>query len=154
MNLACEVPILPTQHPVREVGVDLGLKRAAVLSDGQVIENQAEFRKLEERLGKAQQRNKKRQSKKIHAKIKNKRRDFLHQATTQIAKTYHTVFVGDVSGKFLQSGNGKSSTDASIGAIRDFLKYKAIRHSGKYYEVSENSSTVTKRGTEYSPIRA
>ena len=143
VNLACEVPILPTQHPVREVGVDLGLKRAAVLSDGHVIENQAEFRKLEERLGKAQQRNKKRQSQKIHAKIKNKRRDFLHQATTQIAKTYHTVFVGDVSGKFLQSGNGKSSTDASIGAIRDFLKYKAIRHSGKYYEVSENSSTVT-----------
>ena len=51
--------------------------------------------------------------------------------------------VGDVSGKFVQSGNGKSSTDASIGVIRDLLKYKAIRHSGYCIEVNENSSTVT-----------
>ena len=58
-------------------------------------------------------------------------------------KKYHTVFVGDVSGKFVQSGNGKSSTDASIGVIRDLLKYKAMRHSGNCYEVNENSSTAT-----------
>ncbi len=98
-----------------------------------MIENKAEFRGLE----------KKKQSKKIHAKIKNKRKDFLHKETTKIAKKYHSVFVGDVSGKFVQSGNGKSSTDASIGVIRDFLKYKAIRRSGHYYEVNENSSTIT-----------
>ena len=55
----------------------------------------------------------------------------------------HEVFVGDVSGKFVQSGNGKSSADASFGIIRNLLKYKAIRHSGNYYEVNENSSTVT-----------
>lgn len=143
VNLACEVSKFDTHHTVEDIGIDLGLKTSAVLSDGTVIENKAEFRKLEEKLGKAQRAHKKKQAKKIHAKIKNKRRDFLHKETTKIAETYHTVFVGDVSGKFVQSGNGKSSTDASIGVIRDLLKYKAIRHSGYCFEVPESSSTVT-----------
>ena len=143
VNIACEVAKLKPRHSVEEVGIDLGLKTSAVLSDGSVIENRSEFRKLEEKLGKAQRAKKKKQAKKIHARIKNKRRDFLHQETTKIAKKYHTVFVGDVSGKFVQSGNGKSSTDASIGVIRDLLKYKAMRHSGYCFEVNENSSTVT-----------
>jgi transposase len=143
VNLACEVSKIDARHTVEDVGIDLGLKTSAVLSDGNIIENKEEFRILEEKLGKAQRAHKKKQAKKIHAKIKNKRRDFLHKKTTEVAKTYHTVYVGDVSGKFVQSGNGKSSTDASIGVIRDLLKYKAIRHSGYCYEVNENSSTVT-----------
>jgi len=143
VNLACEVSKVDHKHKTEDVGIDLGLKTSAVLSDGSVIENRAEFRQLEEKLAKAQRANKKKQAKKIHSKIKNKRRDFLHKETTKIAETYHTVYVGDVSGKFVQSGNGKSSTDASIGVIRDLLKYKAIRHSGYCYEVSESSSTVT-----------
>ena len=143
INFACEISKIDHSHTIEEVGIDLGLKTSAVLSDGTTIENKAEFRKLEEKLGKAQRAHKKKQSKKIHAKIKNKRRDFLHKETTKVARKYHTVFVGDVSGKFVQSGNGKSSTDASIGIIRDLLKYKAIRHSGNCYEVNENSSTVT-----------
>jgi len=143
VNLACEVSKIDHKHQVEDVGIDLGLKTSAVLSDGEVIENKGEFRKLEEKLGKAQRANKKKQAKKVHAKIKNKRRDFLHKETTKVAEKYHTVFVGNVGGKFLQSGNGKSSTDASIGIIRDLLKYKAIRHSGYYFEVNENSSTVT-----------
>jgi transposase len=143
VNLTCEVSRVDVRHTIEDVGIDLGLKTSAVLSDGTVIENKAEFRKLEEKLGKAQRANKKKQARKIHAKIKNKRRDFLHKETTKIAQTYHTVFVGDVSGKFVQSGNGKSSTDASIGVIRDLLKYKAMRHSGYCFEVSESSSTVT-----------
>jgi putative transposase len=143
VNLACEVSKIENKHSVEDVGIDLGLKTSAVLSDGTKIDNSAEYRKLEEKLGKAQRAKKKKQTKKIHAKIKNKRRDYLHKETTKIAKKYHTVFVGDVSGKFVQSGNGKSSTDASIGVIRDLLKYKAIRHSGYCIEVSESSSTVT-----------
>lgn len=143
VNLASEVSKVDHRHQVEDVGIDLGLKTSAVLSDCTAIDNTAELRKVEEKLKKAQQANKKKQVKKIHAKIKNKRRDYLHKETTKIAKKYHTVFVGDVSGKFVQSGNGKSSADASIGIIRDFLKYKAMRHSGYCFEVSENSSTVT-----------
>lgn len=143
VNLACEVSKIDHKHAVEEAGVDLGLKTSAVFSDGAVIENTSEYRKLEEKLGKAQRAKKKKQVKKTSAKIRNKRRDHLHKATTKAAKKYHTLFVGNVSGKFLQSGNGKSSSDASTGIIRDLLKYKAMRHSGNCYEVNESSSTVT-----------
>lgn len=143
INIACEVSKIDQKHQVEEVGIDLGVKTSAVLSDGARIENRSEFRQLEQKLAKAQRANKKKQAGKIHAKIKNKRRDFLHKETTKVVKKYHTIFVGDINGKFVQSGNGKSSTDASIGVIRDLLKYKALRHSGYCYEVNENSSTVT-----------
>lgn len=143
VNIVCEVNKLEHKHQVEDIGIDLGLKTSAVLSDGTIIENNKEFNKLQEKLAKAQRANKKKQAKKIHSKIRNKRKDFLHKETTKISKKYYNVFVGDVSGKFLQKTNGKSSTDASIGIIRSLLKYKAIKHSGNFYEVSENSSTVT-----------
>lgn len=143
VNIVCEIPKIEQKQDIENVGVDLGLKTSATLSDGIKIYNTSEYRNLEEKLGKAQRANKRRLVKKVHAKIKNKRKDYLHKETTKIAKRYNTIFVGDVSGKFLQSTNGKSSIDASIGIIRNLLKYKAIRHSGHYVEVSENSSTVT-----------
>ena len=142
VNLACELEKLQHIHLKEEVGIDLGLKTRATLSDGSVIENHYEFRALEEKLAQSQRARKKKQAKKLHAKIRNKRQDFLHKKTTEIAKTYAHIFVGNLSGKFIQATNGKSSADASIGMIRNLLKYKAIRHSGYYSEVNENSSTV------------
>lgn len=144
VNITCEVDVTEDhERPKDAVGIDLGLKTSATLSDGSTIDNNQEYRKLEAKLGKAQRARKKKQVKKIHTKIKNKRNDYLHKETTKVSKKYHTVIVGNVSGTFLQKTNGKSLTDASIGKIRTFLKYKAIKHSGRYFEVSENSSTIT-----------
>lgn len=143
VNIVCEVSKIDHKHTVEEAGADPGLKTSVVFSYGTVIENTLEFRKLEDKLAKAQLARKTKQVKKIHAKIKNKRRDHIHKETTKASRKFHTIFMGDVNGKFVQSGNGKSSTDASIGVIRGFLKYKAIRHSGYYHEVNENSSTIT-----------
>jgi len=143
VNVTCEVPVFQHIHQSPEVGVDLGLKDSATLSDGFVIENKKEYRSLEVKLGKAQRARKPRQVKNINRQIKNKRIDYLHKETTKAARKNHTIFVGNVSGKFLQATNGKSSADASIGKTRDFLKYKAMRHSGRYVEVDENSSTIT-----------
>lgn len=143
INIACEVSKIEHQHLVEELGGDPGLKTSITFSDGSVIENSMEFKHHEEKLAKAQRAHKKEKAKKIHAKIKNKRRDHAHKATTKVAKKSYVLYIGNVSGKFVQSGNGKSSSDASIGYIRDLLKYKTIRYSGHFYEVNENSSTVT-----------
>ena len=89
VNLACEVSKIDHKHTVEEVGGDSGLKTSITFSDGTVIENPFEFKKLEEKLAQAQLANKKKQTKKIQAKIKNKRRDFAHQETTQAAKKYY-----------------------------------------------------------------
>lgn len=143
VNLTCEVSKIDHKHALEEVGGDLGLKTSLVFSDGSTIENGGEYKEFEEKLAKAQRAHKTKQTKTISARIKNKRRDAIHKETTKAAKKYYTMYLGNVSGKFLQATNGKSSTDASIGVIRDLLKYKAVRHSGYCFEVSENSSTVT-----------
>lgn len=143
VNLACEVSKMDHKHEIEELGGDPGLKTSMTFSDGGVIENNYEYRNLEEKLGKAQRAHKNRQVKKINAKIKNKRRDYVHKQTTKIAKKAYVLYIGNVNGKFLQSTNGKSSSDASTGIIRNLLKYKTIWYSGHYYEVNESSSTVT-----------
>jgi transposase len=143
LNLTCEVKVQPHEHSVEEIGGDPGLKDSLVFSNGDRIENVRAFQKAEEKLAKAQRAHKKKQVRNIHQKIANKRRDKLHKETTRVVRLYKTLYLGDVSAKFLQQTNGKSSTDASIGVIRQHLTYKALRHSGRCIEVSERFSTIT-----------
>ena len=143
LNLVVRVPVIRTEHEVEAVGIDLGLKDAAVLSDGTRIENPRIYIKNEQKLSSFQRHGKKKQARRLSAKIKNIRKDFLHKKTSEIVKKYKTIFIGDVSGKFLQVSNGKSSMDASTGAIRSILSYKAIRHQGRVVGVSEGSVAST-----------
>ena len=57
----------------------------------------------------AQRAGKKRRTQAIHAKIANSRKDFLHKETTKIADAFGLICVGNVSGRWLQATNGKSS---------------------------------------------
>ena len=56
---------------------------------------------MERRLAKAQQDNKRRQVKNIHAKIKNKRLDDLHKASTKRVEEKKFIVVGKLSAKKL-----------------------------------------------------
>lgn len=142
LNLTCEVKPISVEHSIAEAGVDPGLKDTMTFSDGRRIENQRVYQEYEEKLAVAQKRGKKKQARKLSRKIANKRKDYLHKETTRISQTYKVIYIGNVSGKFLQKANGKSSTDASVGITRQFLNYKAMRHSGYCFEVSEVSSTI------------
>jgi len=126
-----------------KIGIDLGLKTLATLSNGSKIENPRFFKKQQARLARAQRAKKKKLTRNIHKKIKNQRKDFLHKTTTNLAKTYETIYIGNVSAKAMQKKFGKSETDASWGLFRQFLKYKAIRQSGIVRDVSEVSTTIT-----------
>lgn len=143
VNFAVEVPTIVTIHEVEELGGDMGLKDALVLSDGTRIENPRIYAKHEEKLAGFQRHGKKKQARRLAARIKNIRKDFIHKKTLAIVKRVRTIFIGDVSGKFLQASNGKSSADASTGAIRSILSYKAIRHQGRVVDVSERSIAST-----------
>jgi putative transposase len=143
VNFVVEAPAVATKHAVEEVAVDLGLKDTAILSDGTRIENLRTFAKYEAKLANFQRHGKKKQAKRLATRIKNIRKDFIHKKTLELVRKYKTIFVGDVSGKFLQSTNGKSSQDASTGLFRQILSYKAIRHQGVVVDVSEFASTVT-----------
>lgn len=126
------------------VGIDLGLKDLASLSDGSKIEHPRWYRKMQERIGMAQRANKNKHAKKLHAKVKNQRKDFLHKESTRLVKEFGAIFVGNVKPKAIaKTKMSKSSLDAGWAMFKQQLEYKAIRHQVLFAEVNEAYSTQT-----------
>lgn len=67
---------------------------------------------------------------KVHAKIKNQRKDFLHKQSTSIAKMYDLVAVEDLNLVALANkgfGNGKATMGNAYGRLVFYLSYKLAR---------------------------
>ena len=143
INLPVKVEVTEAR-PNSAVGIDLGLKELATLSNGAKVENPRYFRALQEALGKAQRAKKKKQARNIHQRIKNARKDFLHKISADIAKRYGTIVVGDVSSsKLARTRMAKSVLDAGWYDLKTKLRYKALRHNGVMIEVDERYTTQT-----------
>lgn len=125
------------------VGIDLGLKEAAVASDAQRIEGRF-YRKLEAKLGIAQRAGKKQRVKAIHARIANQRKDMLHKFSAAMVKDYGAIFVGDVaSAKLVKTKMAKSTLDAGWASLKTMLEYKSQQAGVVFMEVNEAFSTQT-----------
>lgn len=137
------------------VGIDLGLKSTATLSNGQKVSNGRYYRMMERKLANAQQGRKRRQAKGIHAKIKNKRMDDLHKASTRIVQENKVIVVGNLSAKKLaKTKMAKSIHDAATTMFRTMLKYKASARQRWYVEVDEANTTRTCSGCLAIPASA
>ena len=148
---AINVELEPPEHihPQESVGIDLGVKTLAVLSDGTQFKNQkllrSELRKLK-RLNRELSRRQegsgrwKRTRAKLaglHRPIANGRLDYLHKMTTEIAQKYQIVGVEDlnVAGMLRNHRLALSIADASFGEIQRQLRYKAEWYGGKLVEI-------------------
>lgn len=142
VSLAVEFEIpdvdLPQINPSQVVGIDLGLKDFAVLSNGIRISAPKFYRKNQRKLAKYQRRlsrrqigsNRRRKAKlrvaHIHQKIANQRKDFLHKLTTNLVQ-YDGLCIEDLSLKGLtRTKLAKSFTDAAMGEFRRQLEYKTL----------------------------
>lgn len=126
------------------VGIDLGLKDMATMSDGQRIEHPHWYAKMQQKIAMAQRAKKIRQVRSLNAKVKAKRADYLHKASSNIVNSYAAIFIGDVnSARLAKTKMAKSVFDAGWSEFRNQLAYKAIRHRVIFKVVNETFSTQT-----------
>lgn len=133
---------LPTKVSVdkeKTVGIDLGLKTFATLSNGVVYDNPKYGKIIFDRTKILQRRfskkkpgssNSKKAAKKIailHEKTKNRRKDFIHKVTNAIIKQYDTICIEDLAVLNIVKNHSLATSvhDAGWGMFISFLKYKA-----------------------------
>ena len=131
------------------VGVDLGVKTLATLSDGTVIENPRYLKKMEHRLKKAQQalsrktkgsnRRAKARAKvaRLHARVADQRLDAMHKLTTWLSCKYSDISIENlhVAGMVKNRHLAKSVSDAAFGEFRRQLEYRTARSGAALHVV-------------------
>lgn len=154
------------------VGIDMGIARFATLSDGSHIEPLNSFKRHETALRKAQQamsrkvrfsgnwKKAKARVQRIHSRIGNTRRDFLHKTTTTISKNHAMVCIEDLRVRNMsksaaggteqpgrnvraKSGLNKSILDQGWFEFRRQLDYKLAWNGGYLIAVPPQNTSRT-----------
>ena len=131
-----EIEKLPKTN--KSVGVDVGIKSFATLSNGEVIpsnrffrDSQAELRKAQRRFakkvkGSSRWKKSKKKVAKIYRKAARQREYFLQTLTTRLVKEFDVISIEDlnVAGMKKNRRLSKSISDASFSMFFNMLKYK------------------------------
>ena len=145
--------IPPLIHEVESVGIDLGVKCFATLSDGSNFIAPLALKQAKTKLAKQQWRNRNKiignrkqgvkasnKAKKhflkvaiCHAKVSNIRKDFLQKTTTEISRKYYRIRIEDLNISGMLANSKLSEAIATLGLyeFRRMLTYKSAFYGTK-----------------------
>lgn len=138
LNVVAEVPDKTYCTNESQVGIDMGIKYFCATSDGEYIDNPRFLEKQTKKL-RVEQRKLSRQNKfskrwykqvnvitRLHKKVVDARKDFLHKQSTHFANNYSDIVIEDLQiTKMVKGRFSKQISDISWGAFFVLLKYKA-----------------------------
>lgn len=166
VSIQTEIDIdTPKHSSTKDIGIDMGVSKLFSLSDGSHIEPLNSFKKHQEKLAKLQRKLSKKkkfsngwykQKKKIqrlHSKISNCRKDYLHKSTTMLSKNHAMIVIENLKisnmsksakgnieepGRNVKakSGLNKSILDQGWHEARRQLEYKQKWRGGMVISVS------------------
>ena len=133
----------------KALGLDFSMPELYVSSEGTHCAYPKYYRQAEEKLAQAQRRlsrmkkgssNYRKQKirvAKIHEKVANQRKDFLHKRSRQIAEAYDAVCIEDLDMRGMAKAMhfGKSVHDDGWGMFTRMLEYKLAERGGKLIRI-------------------
>lgn len=132
-----EVEDLPQTD--KAIGIDLGLKDFLITSNGELVSNPRTLSKYEDKIARLNKRLAKKEEGsnnwykvknklvRVHEKVANVRKDFLHKLTTKLIRENQTIVVESLKVKNMLKNSrlAKSISDVSWSKFVDYLSYKA-----------------------------
>jgi len=133
----------PIKETFDKVGIDIGFKHLAVLSNGTKFENQRNFIKGQKRLAQAQRGSNKKLVARLHERTKNRRKDYNHKISRQIVEAFQEIYITNDNLQSQSKMFGKSVHDAGINQLKQFILYKGDTHGRKCVLVDSKNTTMT-----------
>lgn len=147
--------ILPASE--KEIGIDVGIKTFAVMSDGREIDNPKYLKKSETELKETQSRYSRKRSKnvrkklaRLHERVCNQRRDFQHKLARKIVDEFGYIYIEKLQPKEMVKDSfrvlNKYINDAAWAQFFGFLSYKAEWAGRTIVKVNPKNTTQSCSG--------